>query len=109
MKLTSILKKGASEGLPPGSKSGPAAGQGEGCVLLSELPAGVPARLCNHETPQGIRPRLRDLGLVAGTPLVVVRSAPLRDPVEIELRGYRLCLRRLDLSSICVTPAKASS
>jgi ferrous iron transport protein A len=49
-----------------------------------------------------------DLGFVAGTPLEVVRAAPLGDPVEIELRGYRVCLRRQELLGVCVTPEPAA-
>jgi ferrous iron transport protein A len=40
--------------------------------------------------------RLRDLGLVPGTPVRALRRAPLGDPTEYELRGYRLCLRRTE-------------
>lgn len=39
-----------------------------------------------------------------GTRLRVVRSAPLGDPIELELRGYRLCLRRADLVQVCAVP-----
>lgn len=49
------------------------------------------------ETPE-IR-RLQELGLTPGTVFRVVRVAPLGDPVEIALRGYRLCLRRAEASS----------
>ena len=38
--------------------------------------------------------RLRDLGLLPGTLVRALRRAPLGDPTEYELRGYRLCLRR---------------
>ena len=38
--------------------------------------------------------RLMDMGLTLGVAFEVVRVAPLGDPVEIDLRGYRLCLRR---------------
>jgi Fe2+ transport system protein FeoA len=31
---------------------------------------------------------------VPGTEVQLVRRAPLGDPIEIELRGYRVCLRR---------------
>jgi ferrous iron transport protein A len=34
------------------------------------------------------------MGLTPGTSLTVVRVAPLGDPVEIEVRGYSLTLRR---------------
>lgn len=40
--------------------------------------------------------RLQEMGLVAGTEVTVVKVAPLGDPVEISLRGYRLCLRKSD-------------
>ncbi len=76
------------------------------CVALSELAPGVPARVCSHPAPRALPQRLADLGFVAGTELVVIRTAPLRDPVEIELRGYRICLRREDLLAVCVTPER---
>lgn len=48
--------------------------------------------------------RLADLGLLPDTPVAVVRRAPLGDPIEIELRGYRLCLRLREASQIQVRP-----
>ncbi len=38
--------------------------------------------------------RLAELGLTAGVAAKVLRTAPLGDPMEIQLRGYRLCLRK---------------
>ncbi len=37
--------------------------------------------------------RLRELGFVAGTPVRLVRKAPLGDPLELDVAGYRLSLR----------------
>ncbi len=72
-------------------------------IRLADLPPGTPARLCEpNGTP--IPQRLQDLGFVPGTPLVVVRRAPLGDPVEIQLRGYRLCLRLAQLDALRVVP-----
>jgi len=34
----------------------------------------------------------------------LVRRAPLGDPIEIELRGYRVCLRREQLEGLMVEP-----
>ncbi len=77
--------------------------KGNSCVPLTSLKPGARARLCHHpEVP--VSERLRDLGFVPDTPLVVVRRAPLGDPLEVELRGYRLCLRQADLAALCVTP-----
>jgi len=55
--------------------------------------------ICGHG--RAPRLRLRELGLVAGTRVTVVRRAPLGDPIEIELRGYRLCVRRDELRGLC--------
>jgi ferrous iron transport protein A len=38
--------------------------------------------------------RLMEMGMTIGTPFKVVKVAPLNDPIEIDVRGYRLCLRR---------------
>lgn len=47
--------------------------------------------------------RLREMGLVPGTPIRVVGRAPLKDPVEIKLRGYNLTLRNNEADRIFVT------
>lgn len=73
-------------------------------IPLADLAPGTPARLCAPVEGAAIPRRLRDLGFVPGTPVVVVRRAPLGDPVEIELRGYRLCLRVAQLDSLRVVP-----
>ena len=77
--------------------------KGPDCRSLSGLPPGVQARLCHH-SEHPVPPRLRDLGFVPDTPLRVVRVAPLGDPIEVEIRGYRVCLRRADVASLCVRP-----
>ena len=77
---------------------------GETCRSLADLEPGRAARICAHAPRRPVPPRLEELGFVPGTALLVLRRAPLGDPVEIELRGYRVCLRREDLTSVCVTP-----
>jgi Fe2+ transport system protein FeoA len=44
-----------------------------------------------------------ELGLTPGVEVRVVRRAPLGDPVELELRGYRLSIRRTEARRITVT------
>jgi len=53
--------------------------------------------------------RLLDLGVLPGTPIRVVRRAPLGDPVVYELRGYRLCLRRTEAAHIFVHVREATA
>lgn len=51
--------------------------------------------------------RLQELGLVAGTAVSVERVAPLGDPIVIELRGYRLSLRRRQAAMVEVAAGDA--
>ncbi len=46
--------------------------------------------------------RLMDLGLIRGTAVEVVRTAPLGDPIEVRLRGFMLTLRRSEAEHITV-------
>jgi ferrous iron transport protein A len=46
--------------------------------------------------------RLMDLGLIRGTTVEVVRTAPLGDPIEVRLRGFMLTLRRSEAEHITV-------
>jgi len=71
---------------------------------LSELAPGTHAVVREVRGGGPIGRRLLDLGLLPGTPVTVVRRAPLGDPVVYELRGYRLCLRRADSALVLVTP-----
>lgn len=42
------------------------------------------------------RDKLLSMGLTKGTPFKILRVAPLGDPVEIEVRGFRLSLRKAE-------------
>ncbi len=48
------------------------------------------------------RSRLLEMGLLVGTPVELVRFAPLGDPVEIKVRGYHLTLRKQEAEQIWV-------
>ncbi|MGD8564645.1 MAG: FeoA family protein [Desulfarculaceae bacterium] len=52
--------------------------------------------------------RIRDMGLVPGTPVRVMGRAPLKDPVEIKLRGYNLTLRNNEADFILVRTEEPS-
>ncbi len=48
------------------------------------------------------RSRLLSLGLTPGTEILVAHTAPLGDPVEIIVRGFRLSLRRAEAAGVVV-------
>jgi len=69
---------------------------------LATLRAGQRGVVAEIRLPDAERGRLQELGLVAGTPLEVVRFALLNDPVEIKVRGYHLSLRRHEAEQVYV-------
>lgn len=46
--------------------------------------------------------RMREMGLVANTPIVIQGRAPLRDPVAVKVRDYTLTLRNNEADHILV-------
>jgi Fe2+ transport system protein FeoA len=78
-------------------------------LCLADLEPGADARIESVDAESPIGRRLLDLGFVPGTRVRVLRRAPLGDPVEYELRGYRLCLRRTEARRIRVRRAGADT
>jgi Fe2+ transport system protein FeoA len=76
-----------------------------GVVPLADLEPGAVALVETVDDAGPIGRRLLDLGFVPRTRVSVLRRAPLGDPVEFELRGTRLCLRRQEAARIRVRPA----
>jgi Fe2+ transport system protein FeoA len=48
-----------------------------------------------------IRRRLFDMGVTPGAEVILRKKAPLGDPIEINIRGYELTLRKTEAA--CVT------
>lgn len=69
---------------------------------LTALGAGATARVAEIKLSPESRARLMELGLLTGTPVELVRFAPLGDPVEIKVRGYNLTLRKHEADQIVV-------
>jgi len=53
-----------------------------------------------------VRRRMLDMGLVKGAEIVVVRRAPLGDPIEFQLKGYNLSLRKEEAKNVFVRVEK---
>jgi ferrous iron transport protein A len=74
-------------------------------IKLSELAVGASAIVQEFPKQGAAFLRLREMGLIAGTRVTLVRTAPLGDPLEIKVRGYHLTLRKVDAAHILVEPA----
>ena len=47
-----------------------------------------------------LRRRIMDMGVTKGVDIYIRKVAPLGDPVEVNLRGYELSLRKEDIEKI---------
>lgn len=74
-------------------------------IPLSELPVGASATVTQFPQQDPTLLRLREMGLLVGTRVTLVRTAPLGDPLELKIRGYHLTLRKSDAAKITVEPA----
>jgi len=70
---------------------------------LSDLEPSRSGIVVRVEGAGATRRRIMDMGIVRGSRLRVVRRAPLGDPVEFELRGYKLSLRKREAENIYVS------
>lgn len=77
-------------------------------ITLSKLPVGVSATLREYPRAGAAFLRLREMGLLPGTTLTLVRSAPMGDPIEIRVRGYHLTLRKSEADHVLVEPAASA-
>ena len=69
---------------------------------LTTLAVGSAATVSEIRISPENRGRLLEMGLLVGTPVELVRFAPLGDPVEIKVRGYHLTLRKHEAEQIWV-------
>lgn len=69
---------------------------------LDRLSPGEGGRIAHIDAEPAIKRRLMELGLVPGTDIEMVRSAPLGDPIEVSVRGLHLSLRRSEARHIHV-------
>ncbi len=49
-----------------------------------------------------VRRRIMDMGITKGCEVFVRKVAPLGDPIEVQIRGYELSLRKADAEMIMV-------
>ncbi|RLE99496.1 MAG: ferrous iron transport protein A [Thermoprotei archaeon] len=73
---------------------------------LSELSVGERGVIVNIVGKGALIRRLLDMGIVRGVEVRVVRKAPLGDPIEFEIKGYYLSLRKDEASHVFIEVVK---
>jgi ferrous iron transport protein A len=74
---------------------------------LSQLAVGASAVVSELPKQGAAFLRLREMGLLPGTAITLVRTAPMGDPLEIKVRGYHLTLRKTEAEHILVNLGQA--
>jgi len=77
-------------------------------IKLSELSVGAAAIIREFPKTGTTFVRLREMGLLIGTRVTLIRTAPLGDPLEIKVRGYNLTLRKSEAEHVMVEPTPAA-
>jgi ferrous iron transport protein A len=69
-------------------------------AVLSELGVGRTATVAAVDGDGAVVVRLLEMGFVPGTPVHLVKVAPLGDPLQFRVRGYHISLRRAEAARI---------
>ncbi|MDX1964088.1 MAG: FeoA family protein [Pirellulales bacterium] len=70
---------------------------------LADLPVGQQATITEVSGTDGVAVRIGEMGLVAGTIVTAVGAAPWGDPLEFEVRGFRLSLRKSEAARVHIS------
>lgn len=69
-------------------------------MKLSELKTGERGVIVKVNGHGGFRKRIKEMGFIKGNKVKVILNAPLRDPIEYEIIGYKISLRREQANQI---------
>ena len=69
-------------------------------MTLADLEKGESRTVLSVRGENLVTRRLMEMGLIPGVAVRMVKSAPFGDPLEINVRGYSLALRRNEAESV---------
>jgi len=71
-------------------------------MVLVDLKPGQKGKVLGVAGYGAVRRRLLDLGMRSGETIEMIKSAPLRDPLEIALNGGHLSIRRSEAALVSI-------
>ena len=77
--------------------------------LLSDVAVGDRGQVVQVEGVDGVALRLLEMGLTPGVSFALLGFAPLGDPLELEVRGYRLSIRKSEAARVQVELAPGAN
>jgi ferrous iron transport protein A len=67
---------------------------------LNDVPVGKTVKVVKLLGEGPLKRRIMDMGILKGTEITVVKIAPIGDPIEVNLRGYALSIRKSEAANI---------
>ena len=78
-------------------------------MLLSEMKEGQSGIISGMGGNSVLRRRIREMGILNGTEVYVEKYAPLKDPLELIIKGYHISIRVEEAAQITVDDVKQDS
>ena len=69
---------------------------------LKNAKVGATVKVVKVHGEGALRRRIMDMGITKGVEIYVRKVAPLGDPIEVNVRGYELSLRKADAGMVVV-------
>ncbi len=69
-------------------------------MTLNEVNVGSTVKVTKLTGEGPVKRRIMDMGITKGVEIYVRKVAPLGDPVEVNVRGYELSVRKADAKMI---------
>ena len=75
-------------------------------MTIDDLKIGQSGTIAAVGGEGALRLRFLDMGLIPGTKVLLQKIAPMGDPIQIQVRGYELTIRRDDAKKITLQEKK---
>jgi len=71
-------------------------------MTLKDVQVGRTVKVKKISGEGPVKRRIMDMGITKGTEIYVRKVAPLGDPMELQIRGYELSVRKADAEMVIV-------
>ncbi len=72
-------------------------------MTLNDIKKSTELLVTNISITGSLRQRLYDLGICPGTKIKFIRTAPLADPIQVQIGNYHVALRKSEAKFVEVT------
>jgi Fe2+ transport system protein FeoA len=75
-------------------------------MRLDELGQGETAEITEVFGNDVLASRLMEMGIIDGEPITMIGKAPMGDPIEFSVQGYRISLRKTEAARVQIARTK---